>query len=159
MSYYRIGLVITLTLVWLLLSGHLDALLLSFGMLSVVLVYFISTRMHIIDAEWRPVNILASVLIYWVWLIREIILSNLAVIRCIIDPKLPIDPTIICVHASQDDDVGRVVFANSITLTPGTVSLDVGDHEIKVHALTSSAAEDLKSGIMNRKVCEIFGKT
>ena len=75
------------------------------------------------------------------------------VARRIVDPRLPISPSIIHVEADQRTAVGRVSYANSITLTPGTISLDVADNQIEVHALTDDAAEQLARGEMARRVC------
>lgn len=91
------------------------------------------------------------------WLLREIFLSNLKVARIILDPKLPIRPVLFWAPASQTSDIGRVIFANSITLTPGTISLDItekGD-QILVHALHDTMAWGGESCEMDRRVREL----
>ena len=85
--------------------------------------------------------------------------SNVAVAKIIVDPKLPISPCVIKVKASQADELGHVVYANSITLTPGTVSINMSDHEIEVHALTNEFAEEVESGEMDRRVTATEGRT
>ncbi|UCE62701.1 MAG: Na+/H+ antiporter subunit E, partial [Nitrospirota bacterium] len=70
-------------------------------------------------------------------------------------PAMPINPTVVRVKASQASDLGKIVFANSITLTPGTVSMSVKNDEIEVHAITQEIAEDLQSGVMDRRVAEL----
>ena len=90
-------------------------------------------------------------------LLKEIVLSNIAVARVILDPRLPIHPRILRVEASQKTDVGRVTYANSITLTPGTVTLDVRDGKLLVHALTTGSAEGLLTGEMDRRVARLEG--
>ena len=76
----------------------------------------------------------------------------------ILSPSLPIRPRILQVEASQETDIARVIYANSITLTPGTVTLDVRDGKLLVHALTTDSAEGLLSGEMDRKVSALEGK-
>ena len=87
--------------------------------------------------------------------LKEIVLSNLAVARVILDPKLPIHPRILRVPAGQRSDLGQVIYANSITLTPGTVTLDVRDGHMLVHALTTESAKGLLTGEMDRRVAQL----
>ncbi len=141
--------------IWLLLSGHYTPLLLVFGVLSSLLVVFLATRADLIDREIQPVLIKPSVLFYWLWLAREIIKSNIDVTRRILSPRLPISPTVFTVRAGQKTDLGRVTYANSITLVPGTVTMDVDEDVFTVHALTREAREDLKCGEMDRRVCNV----
>ncbi len=96
-------------------------------------------------------------LLYWFWLGREIIKSNIDVARLILDPAMPISPNVFTVRADQKTELGRVTYANSITLVPGTVAMDVDEDVITVHALTQAAATDLKHGDMNRRVCHVEG--
>ena len=83
--------------------------------------------------------------------------SNLAVARLILTPTLSISPTVIRVTATQQTDLGRVVYANSITLTPGTVSMSLDDDQITVHALTREMAENLQTGEMDHRVTRLEG--
>lgn len=145
-----------LAIVWLLLSGHYTYLLLGLGLLTVSLVVYLADRMDVADHEGHPMHLNFSRLIrYWVWLLREIIKSNIEVCRIIIHPALPITPTVFAVKSTQETDLGRVIYANSITLTPGTVSIDVEGNITEVHALTKPTAENLKQGVMDRKVTEL----
>ena len=106
----------------------------------------------VLDDEGMPVQLLPGLIRYVPWLAGQVIRSNLDVARRIINPKLPISPSVIHVDAKRHTEVGRVTYANSITLTPGTISLDVSDETIEVHALTENAADDLASGEMARRV-------
>lgn len=137
---------------WLLLSGHYDAALITYGAASCVLVVALVAHLDILDVEALPVHLGIRPLLYFPWLMKEIVLSNLAVARVILDPRLPIHPRILRIEASQKTDVGRVTYANSITLTPGTVTLDVRDGKLLVHALTTHSAEGLLTGEMDRRV-------
>jgi multicomponent Na+:H+ antiporter subunit E len=126
-----------------------------FGVLSTLLVVVLAARADLIDREIQPVLLKPSVLLYWFWLGREIIKSNIDVARRILSPGLPISPNIFTVRASQKTELGRVTYANSITLVPGTVTVDVDEEVFTVHALTQAAAADLKRGEMDRRVCNV----
>jgi len=152
---HAINLGLFLFALWVLLSGHYTPLMLLFGVLSTLFVVFLATRADLIDRETQPVLIKLSVLFYWVWLGREIIKSNIDVTRRILSPGLPISPTVFTVRAGQKTELGRVTYANSITLVPGTVTMDVDGDVFTVHALTREAAADLKRGEMNRRVCNV----
>ena len=159
MSNFRhaINLGLFLFAIWLLLSGHYTPLLLVLGVLSTLLVVLLATRADLIDRETQPVLLKPSVLFYWFWLGREIIRSNIDVARRILSPRMPISPNVFTVRAFQKTELGRVTYANSITLVPGTVAMDVDEDVITVHALTQAAADELKQGEMNRRVCNIEG--
>lgn len=144
---------------WLLLSGHYEPLLLGFGVVSCVVVVAISLRMDVVDREGHPVHLGRGALTYIPWLLIEIAKSNIDVARRILDPRLPISPTRLKVKASQTSELGQVVYANSITLTPGTVSMVVQDGYIDVHALTADGARSLAAGDMDRRVTAMMGET
>ena len=154
---HAFNLTLFLFAIWLLLSGHYTPLMLLLGGLSTLLVVFLALRADLIDRETHPVLLKPSILLYWLWLAREIIKSNLDVARRILTPGLPISPNVFTVRATQQSDLGRVTYANSITLVPGTVAMDVDEDVITVHALTRDAAADLKRGEMNRRVCHVVG--
>jgi multicomponent Na+:H+ antiporter subunit E len=108
--------------------------------------------MGVIDAEGQPLGLIPGLFRYAPWLAKEIVRASIDVAWRITRPSLPIQPTIIRVPANQQTVPGRVCFANSITLTPGTISLDVLEKEIEVHALTAESATDLESGEMGKRV-------
>jgi len=137
---------------WLLLSGHYDFWLIGLGFISSASAVFLARRMGIVDAEGLPLDLVPGLLRYAPWLFGTVIQANFDVARRILHPRLPITPTVIRVPAKQRTAPGRVSYANSITLTPGTISLEVSDDEIEVHALSVDAAEDLQSGEMGRRV-------
>lgn len=149
---HAVSLGLVLFTLWFLLSGYLQPLLLGLGLLSCVGVVAIALRMDVVDREWYPIHLLFSrVLLYWRWLLWEIVKANLDVARRILDPRLPISPTLVRVKSSQRSDIGRVTHANSITITPGTVAIDLQGDEILVHALSREAAA-LHEGDMDRRV-------
>ncbi len=148
---------VLLLMVWLLLSGHYTSPLMTYGALSCAGIVLLVRHLGILDEEALPVHLSLRWLVYAPWLMKEIVLSNLAVAKVILTPRLPIHPRIIRLTASQSSDVSRVIYANSITLTPGTVTLDVRGSEFLVHALTSDSAEGLLSGEMDRRVSRVEG--
>lgn len=151
----QISLFVILSVLWLLLSGMFEPLLLGLGVFSCMLVLWIAMRKDIVDHEAAPSHLSSlGLLRYWVWLLWQIVLANIDVSRRILDPRLPISPRLIKVPARMDD-VSRVIYANSITLTPGTVSIEVSENEITVHSLTAAGAEDLLEGEMGRRVAAL----
>jgi multicomponent Na+:H+ antiporter subunit E len=112
----------------------------------------VAIRVDLVDREMHPVLLKPSALLYWLWLAGQVIKSNIDVTRRILDPRLPIAPTVIRLRATQRTDLGRVSYANSITLVPGTVAIDVEGDAVTVHALTRKASADLQGGEMDRRV-------
>lgn len=140
---------------WLVNSGHYTPLMLFFMVVSVLLVISLCHAMDVVDGESQPLNLTFTIPGYWLWLIKEVVMANIAVARCVWLGNESISPRVIKVTAHQVSDIGIVIYANSITLTPGTVSIDLEDNEITVHALTREAAEDLMEGEMDRRVCRV----
>jgi len=154
----RLTLAIALFLFWLLLSGHYTPFLLAAGLASSLLIAWFSDRlMSVVDREGHPIHLTIGALTYWPWLLWEIAKSAWDVTRRILDPKLPISPVHVRLKAGQHSDVGRVTYANSITLTPGTITIELEGDDLLVHALTREGAESLKGGDMDRRVCRFEG--
>ena len=143
---------------WLLLSGYFDPLMLALGLGSVFVVVFTAMRMDVIDHEGHPIHLSWRALLFWPWLAIEIIKSNIDVARAILRPEMAIKPTVFKIKASQVTELGHVLYANSITLTPGTVTLALHDGYMDIHALTETAKAGLVSGEMDRRVHEVEGK-
>ncbi len=152
---HSISLGLVLFGVWLLLSGLFEPLLLGLGVVSCLVVVLIAHRMDMIDHEGQPIHLGWRIVTYWFWLALEIAKANLDVARRIIDPKLPIQPVLIRAKTSQVSELGHVIYANSITLTPGTVSVQVEAGEILVHAIAKEPAEALAQGEMDRRVSAV----
>lgn len=145
---------------WLMLSGHYTVLLTVLGALSAVGVSVIAHRMKALDAEGLPMTVLLRLPLVSLWLIKEILKSNLAVIRVILDPDTA-QPVMANVKANQKTTVGLAAHANFITLTPGTVSVNVNEtrNTISVHCLTFELADGLKDDTMDRQVSRLEGKS
>jgi len=149
---HAISLGLVLFVTWLLLSGFFEPLLITFGVATCVTVVWIARRMDLVDHEGHPIHLGPRIIVYWLWLIGEIIKSNIDVAKRIIDPRLPIQPTLFWTKTSQQSELGQVIYANSITLTPGTVSVRVVGDSILVHALSAESAAGVAQGDMDRRV-------
>ena len=141
--------------IWLLLSGHYDPLLLTLGVLSCITCLYVTWKAKFIDEEGLPLHLLIRLPIYTVWLFKEIIKANIDTAKIIIlnNP----DPQNFRVKSSQQTEAGKVTYANSITLTPGTVTTVLDGDILEVHALSSDMADDVKSGAMDKKVSWLEG--
>jgi multicomponent Na+:H+ antiporter subunit E len=152
-----ISLGLTIAGFWLALSGHYTPFLLTIGAVSVLVAIAIATRMGLIDSEGHPVHLLPAAMTYIPWLLIEILKSSWAVTKTILAPSLPISPTMTVVRASQRTNAGLATYANSITLTPGTITVSVRGDEFIVHALRSDGADDLEGGGMDARVQQFEG--
>ena len=156
---YAFSSAIVLFAFWLLLSGYFEPFLMMAGAGSAIGVALLARRMEVIDREGHPIFLSWRVLGYWPWLFKEIAKSAWDVARIIVAPRLPISPTLVRVQPTQKSAVGVVTYANSITLTPGTISVEVARGEILVHALTRESAAGLLEGEMDRRVTRFEGRS
>lgn len=147
-----------LFVLWLLLSGHYTFLVTALGAISSVGVCALASRFGILSPDLRAAFFFARSALYLPWLTKEAIVSAIAVARAIWTPTLRIQPQIICARAAQRSPLGLATHANSITVTPGTLSMDADtEGEIEVHALLDSAAEGVLEGEMDRRVTALEG--
>ena len=151
---HTINLTILLVALWVGLSGHLNALMLSLGLASTFLVVYLAHRMDVVDEEIYPAHMTILLIRFWVFLAKEVILANIDVIKRIFKPGKNISPQLFELPLTQKTDLSRVIYANAITMTPGTVSVNLDKKTITVHTLSIEAAEDLRSGRMARAVPE-----
>ena len=151
----KLGLFVALCIGWILWSGYFKPLLIGLGMVSVVLCTYLAFRMRRTDGEGPGFSIIDHIhqlATYWPWLLVEIAKSNIDVAKIVLASKIDVDPVMIKVKATQATGMGRVIYGNSITLTPGTITVDMEDDEIIVHALTQAGAEGVREGEMDRRV-------
>jgi multicomponent Na+:H+ antiporter subunit E len=149
-----ITLVTALAAFWLLLSGHYTTWVNSLGALSVLLVSYIVLRMDHTDS--RPVSLRLGwcLLKYFVWLFGQVISANIAVARRVLQPKMPIKPVWEKVGVKVDSPLQKTLYANSVTLTPDTLTMHIDDEYFLVHALWPESIEGLREGDMQRRVQE-----
>lgn len=152
-------LVLVLAALWLLLSGYFDKpLLLIFGAGSVIISAWLAYRASVVDDDSVPASLFPRIFGYWMWLGGEIGKANIEVIRhaLAVEPKL--SPKLFIVPNPPKTSVGKATLANSITLTPGTVSIDLRENEILVHALTEDLADVAAITEMGERVARVEGK-
>ena len=141
---------------WLLMSGHYNILIISLGVISCAFCVYIAKRGKLIDDEGIPIFFMPRLLNYLIWLFKEILKSNLSTAKVIINGK--IEPETFTVKTSQVTDVAKVTYANSITLTPGTVTTKIQKGVFEVHALNSDFGNDVRTNEMDKKVTWLEGK-
>ena len=149
---YVIGLTFSLTAFWLLMSGIYTPLILFLGAISVIFVLYLTRRMDALDEDVFEFKLKRKHFSYWSWLAKEIFKANIDVAKVILSPKMNLSPRLVKVPLSQSNELATVIYANSITLTPGTVSVDIEGDEIIVHALTQELMDGLTEGDMDQRV-------
>lgn len=162
----RLALQLTVLFVfWFILSGKLEAKYLILGLVSAALVTFVTQDLLEPEKTRRkkspsptPLKRAGKVVSYWVWLSYEIIKANLQVAHLVLHPKLPIDPGLLRFRTRLQSKLGHIVLANSITLTPGTITVDLTDGTYLVHALVPEAAGSLLEAKMQSRLEAIFGE-
>ena len=153
----RLSLFLVLFAFWLVLSGHYTPRLIIIGAVTSLLCVAAAARMHVDDEEGHPIDLLPRALTYFPWLIWEICKSAWSVTWIILNPRLPISPTMLRVRAGQRSPRGIGIYGNSITLTPGTLTVAADGDMLTVHALTADGADDLEEGTMDRRVVRFEG--
>ena len=141
---------------WLLMSGHYNVLIVSLGIISCAFCVYVAKRGKLIDDEGLPIFFMPRLLNYLIWLFKEILKSNLSTAKVIINGK--VEPETFTVKTSQVTDVAKVTYANSITLTPGTVTTKIQKGVFEVHALNSNFGNDVRTNEMDKKVTWLEGK-
>jgi multicomponent Na+:H+ antiporter subunit E len=147
-----------LFLFWLALSGHYTPFLIAVGAICSLACAYVAARVKFTDADGHPIHLLPRTLIYYPWLIVEILKSAWGVTKIVLNPRQPISPTMTKVKASQRTPAGIATYGNSITLTPGTLTVGILGQDIQVHALTEEGAIAVESGDMDRHVSRFEGQ-
>lgn len=142
---------------WLAMSGHYTLFLVAAGAASALLVVLFTRRKGSLDAESVPLELVTGSITYFPWLILEIAKSALAVARVILDPRLPISPVMTVLDSRLATAAGLSSFANSITLTPGTVTCGVAGRRLTVYALVREGALDIEAGTMEDRALRFEG--
>ena len=138
------------------MSGHYIALVTGLGVVSTAFATWMSHRLGGSDKEGLPLHMFKRLPLYFIWLIKEIIMSNIATAKTILGRKD--DPELFWVSYSQTSEAGIATYANSITLTPGTVTVDINEDGFLVHALSSDFGDDVRSGEMDKRVTQVEGE-
>lgn len=137
---------------WLLWSGMYKPLLLALGAFSVIITMIFAYRMNYFKKRAFALRFTFATLQYWGWLFVEVLKSSIQVTKEILKPTIEVSPVVIEVPRQSRSDFQTMMLGNSITLTPGTITLDVDEDVLLVHALTKEGAADLTAGEMARRV-------
>jgi multicomponent Na+:H+ antiporter subunit E len=141
---------------WLLLSGIYKPFLLGMGLASTAFAVFFAFRMQLVDEEGVPLaHLTARVWSYLPWLVREVVKSNFDVVRIVLRRDMPLTPVMVRFRGRPRTSLGRFILANSMTLTPGTLTTGVEGDLFEVHALFAGALDGIEDGEMNRRVAAL----
>ncbi|MDY6837078.1 MAG: Na+/H+ antiporter subunit E [Thermodesulfobacteriota bacterium] len=152
-----VGTTLILFAFWILLSGQFDAFHLTLGAVCCTVAAYLFHDLLFANVRVGDMRVIAARFIAYIpWLIQQIVLSNLHVASVVLRPKMPIDPQIVTFKTKLETDISSVTLANSITLTPGTITMDIKDGVYYVHALDQKVADDLNAGEMEDRVAHIF---
>ncbi|MEP7138621.1 MAG: Na+/H+ antiporter subunit E [Caldimonas sp.] len=146
-----------LCLFWVLLSGYFTPFLLTAGAASAFAVVWLSHRMGLLETSRPGLKHGVGLVGYGIWLLAEVVRSSWAVTRLIVDPRLPISPTLARFRPSQRTEIGLVIHANSITLTPGTITIEAEPGHFVVHGITRDSAAGVLDSEMDRRVAALEG--
>lgn len=152
---HTITLALALASFWWLNSSHTTPLMLSLAAISILLVLYIAHRMDAVDHDPVSVPLSPKIPGYLLWLTKEVIFANISVAKHILLGAESISPTMAKIKTSQKTDFGKVTYANSITLTPGTIAVKLENGHILVHALLRESIDDLKAGEMDRRALQV----
>ena len=144
-----------LMLLWVSLSGHFSFLQLGFGVISSVAVTWLAFHLKVFTYEGSRLALLPRYPSYLLWLIWQIIVSNVVVAKIILSPAMPLKRTIVYTRPRQVGDMAVTIYANSITLTPGTVTVDINNNGLAVHSLAQHFADDINANTMNDRVARL----
>jgi len=148
---------VTLMGFWLLLSGQFESsFLIGSGVVSSALAVFCCHRLGLIGASYQPIASLPGFLLYLPWLLSQIVIASLDVTRRSWSPRPAIQPRLVKVPHKIDHPLAQTLLANSITLTPGTVTVDVAEDHLLVHALTEAAQKGVLEGSMTQRVSKLI---
>ncbi len=150
-----VSLIIVLTIAWLLWSGIYKPIIFGLGVFSVAITAYLAVRMNFFEHTGGLQHMALRLPLYWAWLLKEIIKSSIEVARIVLSPSLPIKPQVVQITSEKDKELPQVILGNSITLSPGTITIDIDGSEILVHCINDATADDLKSGELMKRVDQL----
>ena len=150
---------IAMFIFWILLSGEFTFILITSGVVASLITAYLSHDIFVGKADLKTeTGRVFKFIVYIPWLLWEIILANVEIAYLVLNPKPLVDPQIVRFKNDLKTDLGIVTLAHSITLTPGTVTVDANREEFVIHAIWQKSAEGIISGEMQRKVKKIEGE-
>ena len=144
-----------LMLLWLSLSGYFNFLQVSFGLVSTFFVVWLTFHLNLLTTDGARSQILRGYPLYLLWLTWEIIVSNILLAKIILAPKMVLHRQIVHTKANQSSDFAKAIYANSITLTPGTLTVDLNSEGFVVHSMAKTFTDDIRSDKMNDRVAKL----
>lgn len=149
-----VALFLILLAAWLLWSGLYKPLLIGLGIFSCLVSLWLGKRMGFFR-HVMPLHALLRLPALWWWILKEVVKSSIEVTRVVLSPSLPIQPTLVEISTGERTDSGKVILGNSITLSPGTATIDVHEDRLLVHCLTAKSAQSVRSGEAERRVARL----
>jgi multicomponent Na+:H+ antiporter subunit E len=148
------GAFIVLMVSWLLWSGLYKPLLIGLGFFSCLLSLWLARRTGFFRHAMKLSALLRLPALWW-WILKEVVASSIEVARIVLSPSLPIQPELVELPSAEKADSAKVILGNSITLSPGTVTIDINEDRLLVHCLSASSAASLRSGEVERRVARL----
>ena len=151
---------VLLFLLWIVFNGRITVEIVLFGIAICAWLYWFMCKYmgYCVDREKSILKTMPIYIKYFFVLTREIIKANLSVIPIILSPKKEIEPEILNFKTDIKSDLARVVLANSITLTPGTYTIQLEDDKYLIHALDKSFGEDLNQSVFAKELRKLEAK-
>mgnify|MGYP001059933213 CR=1 FL=1 len=143
---------VLLALAWLFWSGYFKPLLLGLGLVSCMLTVYLATRMGFFKDDLYALRVGWPIIRFWLWLLPQIVHSSLEVAKVVLQPKLSVRPQLVELDIANLHPVDQVILGNAMTLTPGTLTVDLYDGKLLVHALTQAGAHEVRDGQMLHRV-------
>ena len=148
------ALLVLFFIIWVLWSGLYKPLLFGLGFFSCLISVWLAKRMGFFRHA-MPLGSMLRLPRLWAWLLVQVIKSSLEVAKIILTPSLPIQPELVKLTTEETRDMGKVILGNAITLSPGTVTIDMFEDQLLVHCLTANSADDLRSGEAEARVAQL----
>lgn len=159
------GMVVVLFAFWMVMSGRTETKFIVYGVLTAAVVSWITYPLLLVPNKDNSKRYfvfgvsMPKFIGYFFWLMWQLVLANVDVLLATTSQEMAIDPKIVRFYFRADNPMATVVLANSITLTPGTVTVNVTDDGLyEIHALTPGAASGVLDGSMQKKVAEVYGE-
>ena len=149
------GLAVILSLAWLAWSGYFKPLLLILGAVSVALTLYLAVRTNFFEHTSGLLAMSRRLPGYWLWLLMQIVRSSFDVAKIVLSPSLPVSPSIVRLKCPREEVLPQAILGNSITLSPGTITIDIDEQEVLVHCLSEAGAVDVESGELLQRIREL----
>jgi len=146
---------IALLIFWFMLSGHFSVIIVTSAVIYALIAAYFTHDYFIEKISFAGIKRIFKFIAYLPWLFWEIIMANLQVAYIVLSPKMPISPELVETETDLKTDYGKTALGNSITLTPGTVTIEIENSKILVHAITKEHAQDIRNKDIEKKILRI----